>query len=429
MVTRNGNNVKLIDFGLADTDSYAILKQPAGTRKYMAPEQLSSSMTDIRNDIYSIGVIIDEMNLGWPYGNVARHCVLPTNKRYANVGEVRKAISRKRNTTNTFLAVALLCMIVGLGYRYVEYMKERALIPYDFVDKDNKGDPLYYRFINDGKEVELTCKVVGTENSDTYSGAIIVPPEVEYRGKKYPVTSVSDKAFYFCCNMGDLQLPETVTRIGEWAFSWCTSLTNVSMSDSVKYIGTHAFSRCYGLMQIDIPVSIDTITACCYDNDTSMRRVKFPPNLQYIDSLAFANLDMSSIEFPNSLKGIGYMAFGACELGDSLNLPEGLEYIGESCFNHNGMKTLTLPSTLVTVEHFAFRACEKLRNIICKMTVPPAIPDDVFTFYEPGFVTIEPRDFPEDLVYKNAVLYVPKGTKNLYKKTNGWKRFENIEEF
>ena len=31
MVTTNGNNLKLIDFGLSDTDSYQILKQPAGT--------------------------------------------------------------------------------------------------------------------------------------------------------------------------------------------------------------------------------------------------------------------------------------------------------------------------------------------------------------------------------------------------------------
>ena len=39
LVTRNGNNVKVIDFGLSDADDYAILKQSAGTVKYMAPEQ------------------------------------------------------------------------------------------------------------------------------------------------------------------------------------------------------------------------------------------------------------------------------------------------------------------------------------------------------------------------------------------------------
>ena len=40
LVTRNGGNVKIIDFGLSDADDYAILKQSAGTRDYMAPEQI-----------------------------------------------------------------------------------------------------------------------------------------------------------------------------------------------------------------------------------------------------------------------------------------------------------------------------------------------------------------------------------------------------
>ena len=39
LVTSNGNNVKIIDFGLSDADDYAILKQSAGTPKYMSPEQ------------------------------------------------------------------------------------------------------------------------------------------------------------------------------------------------------------------------------------------------------------------------------------------------------------------------------------------------------------------------------------------------------
>lgn len=39
MITRNGGQVKLIDFGLSDADSYAILKDSAGTDGYIAPEQ------------------------------------------------------------------------------------------------------------------------------------------------------------------------------------------------------------------------------------------------------------------------------------------------------------------------------------------------------------------------------------------------------
>lgn len=55
MVTANGGNAKILDFGLSDTDSYCILKHPAGTDKYISPEQLTESVPDCRNDIYSLG--------------------------------------------------------------------------------------------------------------------------------------------------------------------------------------------------------------------------------------------------------------------------------------------------------------------------------------------------------------------------------------
>lgn len=61
MITRNGSQVKLIDFGLSDTDSFAIFKQPAGTKGYVSPEQSRGSVTDERNDIYSLGIILRDM--------------------------------------------------------------------------------------------------------------------------------------------------------------------------------------------------------------------------------------------------------------------------------------------------------------------------------------------------------------------------------
>jgi serine/threonine protein kinase len=62
LITHNGNNLKLIDFGLSDCDDFSILKQPAGTRYYLAPEVLEEGHSlDLRIDIYSLGVILGEM--------------------------------------------------------------------------------------------------------------------------------------------------------------------------------------------------------------------------------------------------------------------------------------------------------------------------------------------------------------------------------
>lgn len=63
MITHNGHTVKLIDFSLSDSDDFGILKQPAGTRDYIAPEQLMpEAHTDIRADIYSLGIILRQIS-------------------------------------------------------------------------------------------------------------------------------------------------------------------------------------------------------------------------------------------------------------------------------------------------------------------------------------------------------------------------------
>lgn len=62
MIAADGNRVKLIDFGVSDTAAHAILKGPAGTRRYAAPELLGGEKIDSRSDLYSLGVIVQELN-------------------------------------------------------------------------------------------------------------------------------------------------------------------------------------------------------------------------------------------------------------------------------------------------------------------------------------------------------------------------------
>ena len=95
MVTRSGSNVKLIDFGLADSDSYAVLKQSGGTDGYMAPEQDQGSEPDVRNDIYSFGVILREMDLDKRFDPVVSRCLEPIDRRYHNMAELEDALNAK----------------------------------------------------------------------------------------------------------------------------------------------------------------------------------------------------------------------------------------------------------------------------------------------------------------------------------------------
>ena len=119
MITHNGNHVKLIDFGLSDTDDFAILKQPAGTPGYISPEQIISRQADIRNDIFSIGCILEMILPGKPYTAIIKRCKAPITQRYANVDELKADFMAQRNRHLSGIkriAIAVLTCIILLGF-------------------------------------------------------------------------------------------------------------------------------------------------------------------------------------------------------------------------------------------------------------------------------------------------------------------------
>lgn len=93
LVARNGQNVKLIDFSLSDSDSHLVLKGNAGTARYASPEQKECGPADFRSDIFSIGVILSEMSDSRRYRNVSRKCMRPDkDRRYPDIDRLEAAL-------------------------------------------------------------------------------------------------------------------------------------------------------------------------------------------------------------------------------------------------------------------------------------------------------------------------------------------------
>mgnify|MGYP003487750168 CR=1 FL=1 len=117
LITNNGNNVKIIDFGLSDADDYVILKQAAGTRKYAAPEQLIPNNTiDCRADIYSLGIILKN-NFPKSYHKIAEKCAQQDKeKRFSSVDEIRNYIKKKKITKITAAVSLILILLFALSF-------------------------------------------------------------------------------------------------------------------------------------------------------------------------------------------------------------------------------------------------------------------------------------------------------------------------
>ncbi len=132
MVTDNGGHIKLVDFGLADSDSHAIFKQPAGTPKYMSPEQKEIARADVRNDIYSLGIILGQMSLGGDYHQVVGKCLNRAEQRYLNVAELRSDLLRYRRRRKRILylcmAVPIMLLMAGISWLAWQWNTQRQTV-------------------------------------------------------------------------------------------------------------------------------------------------------------------------------------------------------------------------------------------------------------------------------------------------------------
>lgn len=127
LVSHNGNVVKIIDFSLSDSEDFIILKNPSGSRRYMAPEL---SGPDVRPsavaDIYSFGVVVDELASATGDDQLAEAVKKCTNalpdKRLQSLAYLRlpsphPSVTERmeRFLSSHVLTYMLICTIAALG--------------------------------------------------------------------------------------------------------------------------------------------------------------------------------------------------------------------------------------------------------------------------------------------------------------------------
>jgi serine/threonine protein kinase len=162
LVTYNGNRVKLIDFGLSDSDRYAVLKEPAFTKAYAAPEQLSGGEVDNRTDLYAFGLILKQL---FPnrYGRVVRKCLQPKKEnRYSSAEEVMKAMDFVGRWKKKSLWLVAILLIMGI------------LVPV-IVHQKNNSNPSESMDTKDLEETQSSLAVSDSRIDSTETTANVAP--------------------------------------------------------------------------------------------------------------------------------------------------------------------------------------------------------------------------------------------------------------
>ena len=314
---------------------------------------------------------------------------------------------------------------------------------HDIEVENADGVTIYYNYINDGKELEVTFRgSYYNQYYNEYQGNIIIPEEVTYMNRTRKVTSIGKRAFYNCSGLTSVSIPNSVTSIGNSAFFQCFSLTSVTIGNSVMSIGDYAFQYCGGLTSVTIPNFVTSIGDYAFQYCRGLTSVTIGNSVTSIGYGAFEGCSgLTSVTIPNSVTSIGYVAFSNCSGLTSVTIPNSVTSIGEGVFsNCSGLTSVTIPNSVTSIGSNAFNGCSGLTSV----TIPNSVTSIGYGAFEgcSGLTSVislieEPfriygkssgsGTFDIDVFY-NVTLYVPVGTIDKYKSTEGWKDFLFIEE-
>lgn len=277
------------------------------------------------------------------------------------------------------------------------------------IEEDNCINGIYYIFDEETHTAEVT------HGKNEYTGNIVIPESVEYKGHKYAVTIIGSAAFSGCGEVTSVTIPEGVTSI-QWTAFDGTSLTSVTIPKSVTSIGAYAFSGT-GLTSVIIPESVTSIGEGAFGGCQNLTSVQVESGNPIYDSRENCNAiietasntlvegwEFSSI--PNSVTSIGNGAFVYCYDLTSINIPSSVTSIGSSAFWGCGLTTVTIPESIKSIGTYAFY-CSSLTDVYCCAESVPETGDDVF--------------FDVDL--ENVTLHVPAVSFEAYKAIEPWKSF------
>ena len=482
MLTKIGNDVKIVDLGFCVNDSY--LHTAGTTTAFAAPELKERRFNDIdeQTDIYAIGTLLQYIErrsgkrLPRTLQKIKRKCLQQEKeKRYADASEIISVIKHRNGRRLLKLAAVLaitaalfaLCVANGLDTRLNDYIAwKRGTVPDRF-----ESDGIFYHITDeDARTVEVTFKGNHPDEFEyEYEGGEVnVPQTVTYRGRTFRVTAFAGQAFKNPY-ISKINIPDGITHIADSAFIYCNQNGVITIPKSVRHIGTSAF---FPMLYIDgievdagnkfydsrggcnaiIETATNTLIAGCNNSiiphgvthiaknafvgAIKLNQLTLPATIREIGEAAFVHSSIAEIDIPEGVTRLYRYTFQYCENLQRVTLPQSLVVIGHAALSHCAFKELEIPGNVTTIEDYAF----DWNGYLEKAVIGSGVRSIGYGAFEncgklKCVVSHIPADSLPSLdnstfnnIHKDCILYVPRGAGKTYKNSFGWNRFAKIIE-
>ncbi len=302
---------------------------------------------------------------------------------------------------------------------------------------DFEVDGIYYDVLSEGTStgvVGVTHKTSTVNDSNSYSGELVIPDNVSYNGKTYSVTQILERAFQGSTDLTKVTLGKNIVKIYQYAFlhTWalnsvavgsntnftnlngvlytadkkallfcprnatsltiapeteviddfsleqCTRLSSVVMNGKVTRIGVSAFYGCTSLLSLDLKNSVVEVDRAAFKNSLHLATVTGTGNIKTVGISAFEDSGLGGELDLHSVTDIGEYAFQKCGITKLTLGP--VTYMGNATFMSNRKLTeLIIKSGAKTLGAQAFADCTSLATITSECTEPPYIYSSSFS--------------------------------------------------
>ena len=280
---------------------------------------------------------------------------------------------------------------------------------------------------------------------------------------------IGREAFAHCSALRSINIPNSVTDFGSFCFKGDNQLeepirndsifvylpasigSNYVIPDGITQIHRTAFSDAQELRTLVIPegvssmVIVDFLRSC-----PELRELTIPESMGDVwfwnhdhaylktihNSHLFVCLNPNSkgiFAIPNGIKTIAQDAFRWCSQLDSIYIPNTVDSIGDSAFfDCVRLRHMTIPKEVRYLGYDLFCRCSGLISIRLEGAIPPLTADctygkesdEWYSEEDANANTCDPLGLPADIV-----IYVPKGSMERYKSTQGWSKYSNYVEY